>query len=456
MAKKHTRRLGVALTERSVRLVEVQGQGASAKPGKSSIMVADVAALFKDPAAFGRLLREHLTQEGYTAKHAAVGLCSRWVLPRVMSVVKADDDATAGIVRLRIEQDFAGGQSDLVFDYQEAPDADGKRSLLLIGVPARRIDKIKEAFAAAGLSVVSLGSTALDLAASTGDGLSVVLEGDGAAVVRRAGGKTANIAAVPCDPERLSTDAAERDRLAAGALRAATTALGWTSGAGAGVQLIDTASLDEPTRSATADVISQRLDLCTAQQADAALEAALAHARSGAINLVDSKLAVRPARRMPGYAKWVARAAVLLVLVGGVVGYLWVDANKTLDDMQTEYDTIEASAERLALVRQDTKAATGWFDNRPPLLDCLLELTHTFPTRGRIWVTGLTLDENASGVLNCRADDEETMWRYLRAMKDSEALTDVVLRQQNTAGRSDADLVFEVTFTYRPASGEQH
>ncbi|MFI4859630.1 MAG: hypothetical protein ACIAXF_02995 [Phycisphaerales bacterium JB063] len=455
MAKKHTHRLGVALTERSVRLVETHGQGASAKPGKSSILETDVAALFENPAAFGRLLGEHLKQEGYTAKHAAVGLCSRWVLPRVMSVVKADDAATAGIVRLRIEQDFAGGQSDLVFDYQEAPDIDGKRSLLLVGVPARRINKIKDAFAAAGLGVASLSALALDTTAGEPDGLSVVLEQGGAVAVRQTAGKAAHFASVPCDPQRLA-DGPERERLAAGTLRVAATALGWSGGDGGRACLLDAAGLDESTRSATAEALSERVGNCTAKPTDAALAVARAYARPGGINLLDSRLAVRPPRRMPSYTMWLARAAVLLILVGGVVGYLWLDANKHLADLQQQYDAIEGNADRLELVRQNTRAATGWFDNRPPVLDCLLELTRTFPVHGRIWVTGLSLDENASGVLNCRADDEETMWRYLRAMSESEALSDVVLRQQNTAGRSDADLVFEVSFTYRPINGEQH
>ncbi|MEM9414508.1 MAG: hypothetical protein AAGA29_03400 [Planctomycetota bacterium] len=456
MAKKHTHRLGVALTERSVRLVEVRGLGQSAKPGKASALEVDVTALFDDPAGFGRLLREHLEQQAYTAKHVAVGLCSRWVLPRVMSVVKTNDDATVGIVRLRIEQDFAGGQSDLVFDYQDAPEQGGQRSLLLVGVPARRIEKIIEAFAAAGLDLIALGATALDVTSGVDDGVSVVLEDDGAAVVHQAEAKATHFAPLPCGTARLAAVDAERERLASGVLRIATTAWGSTGGTVGRTQLLDAAGLNEATRAATADAIEKGFGSCTIRPADAALEAARRYGKPGTINLIDSKLALRPTRRMPGYAKWLARAAVLLLLAGGVVGYLWMDVNQKRDTLQAEYDAIEGSAERLTLVRQDTKAAAGWFDERPPVLDCLLELTHTFPTRGRIWVTSLTLDENASGVLNCRADDEETMWRYLRAMQESSALTDVALHQQNTAGRSDSDLVFEVTFTYHPPTGESH
>ena len=454
MAKKHTQLLAISLTEKTVQVAQVRGSGGSATQGKRSSFACDSGLLFESPERWGAQLADHLAREGYTAKHAAVGLSARWILPRVIRVVKTDAAATAGIVRLQIEKDFAGGQGDLVFDYQEAGDRAGQRNLLLVGLPARRLDKIRKAFDAAGLSLCSLSATALDIAAAQNDGLCIVLEHGNATLVNKQAGHCIHCASVACDVEVLSEQSG-RDPLARSVARVATTTLGWDRDQ-ADAYLVDAVTLEDARRAQVAKALAQQLGSCDAQPTDPTRHIAQALGQPNSINLLDSRLALRPTRQMPSYAKWLVRAAVLLLLVGGVVGYLWVDANRKRDDLQTQFDAIHDSAQRLEAVHQDTRIAKPWFDDRPAVLDCLLELTHTFPVRGRIWVTGLSLDDATGGVLNCRADDEQTMWRYLHAMSASESLTDVVLRQQDNGGRAETDLVFEVTFTYRRPAQETH
>jgi len=458
MAKQHANLLGIAITETSVQVAECRGTGRSAKAGRRSSFEIDAGEVFESPERFGERLAEHLKQEGYSAKHAAVGLCGRWVLARAMALPSAEGATLAGMVRLKIEREFAGGQVDLCFDYQDAPPAaatgatatSAQRDLLLVGMPKRRLEKLQRGIVAAGLELTRVGATPLDLCASADrDGLGLVVDPAGITLTHRVAGRCAGFATAGYDTTGAGTDNASTKQLVAAASRLAMTNFAGASGP---VVLADTAELDADARAAIAAALAEKFGPCDTAAADAAFAAAREASAADTVNLLDSKLAVAPPRTLPGYAKWLIRAAVLFLLVGGVVGYLWVDANRELTTLQDEYDTIEDSAARLQTVREDTRAAAGWFDDRPPVLDCLLELTHTFPKRGRIWVTALTIEPDASGTVSCRADDEDTMWDYVRAMDASPRLSDVVLRRQNDAGRQADELVFDVSFRYRESA----
>ncbi len=449
MARKHPHQLGIAITERSVHLAEVRSADAKAS-AKASVLEIDGTLMLSDPERFGKRLAEHLEQEGYTAKHASVGLCSRWVMARPMQLPPAEGEALAGMARLKIEREFAGGHGDLVFDYQLAGQLNEQTGLLMVGLPAKRLDQVTRAFTAAGLQVQRLGATALDIMQGQPDGLALVLDPAGSTLARNDAGGCVGFGSVGVDTAQLDGTAEPAQRLAAATARLAMT--GFAAGADStrGVALVDAVGLDDPAYTALCSAMQETLGPCDARRADTALAAARATHRSGSVNLLDSKLTPKPPRRMPGYAGWLIRAAAVLLLVAAVAGYFWYDANHELAQLQDEYDGLRDDAERLQAIRQDTRAASGWYDDRPAVLDCLLELTHTFPQRGRIWVAGLTLSADASGTVICRAADEQTMWRYVNAMIDSKALTDVALRQHSETGRQGSEVSFDVTFTYQP------
>lgn len=452
MARKQSHQLGIAITERSVHLAEVRSADANAPAVKASTLEIDGSQMLSNPDRFGKQLAEHLKQEGYTARHASVGLCSRWVLARPIQLPPADGEALAGMARLKIEREFAGGHGDLVFDYQLAGEQGGQTALLMVGLPAKRLEQVTRAFIAAGLHIQRLGATALDIMANQPDGLALILDPAGSTLARNDAGACVGFGSVGIDTAQLDATAESAQRLATATARLAMTGFAAEADTRSGVALIDTAGLDEPTQAAVRTTMQDTLGPCHSHAADTALAAAHATHRTGSVNLLDSKLTPRPPRRMPGYAGWLIRAAAVLLLVAAVAGYFWYDAKHELTQLQDEYDTLRDDADRLQAVRQDTRAASGWYDDRPAVLDCLLELTRTFPQRGRIWVAGLTLSADASGTVICRAADEQTMWRYVNAMIDSEALTDVALRQHSETGRQGSEVSFDVTFTYKPSA----
>jgi Tfp pilus assembly protein PilN len=155
-------------------------------------------------------------------------------------------------------------------------------------------------------------------------------------------------------------------------------------------------------------------------------------------------------RRYGTLTRGAVAAAALLLLAAGVTFYFWQSATSRLDQLQAEIDAIASDASELERLHDQTRAAAGWFDDRLPILDGLLELTRAFPREGRVWVTQFTLDENRGGLVRGQAGDEATMLVYLNAMRAAPALTDLELRDWTDAGRDGRAVTFEITFQYQP------
>ena len=155
--------------------------------------------------------------------------------------------------------------------------------------------------------------------------------------------------------------------------------------------------------------------------------------------------------RLPTGVRWAIRAAVLALLIGGTAAYLWLDAASRRDALQAELDTISAKAEELRVVVDDTQSAQTWYDKRPPALDCLLELTRTFPTQGEIRVETLTLREDMTGQIDCAAEDSETMDDYFIKMQRSDKLLQINRGSVRPAGGSSTWIDFPISFKFDPA-----
>ena len=91
--------------------------------------------------ALGEALRAHLNEEGYTGKRVAVGLPGAWVLARRWDVPPVDDAARAGIVRMRVEKEFASGPARLAFDFVDVLADGGAGGVLLVGVREDRLSR---------------------------------------------------------------------------------------------------------------------------------------------------------------------------------------------------------------------------------------------------------------------------------------------------------------------------
>lgn len=453
--------LGLALGTNRAYVAEVRRARGGDVVTRQAVLPLTPGADLDNPAGLGAALSALLKAEGFKANHVAIGLCSRWVLASPRTLPPLNDEALVGAVRLQIERDYAGGRDDLVFDFTEPTPPNGQRKLVLMGTQRKRLQQATQAALAAGLRVTYVMPTVLAVAAGTGatepgaeapsaggESLCIALEDDGAALVHLKGGRCHGLTSIPFDPAALDDAATAGPAPWAQALARAADALGAGS---ASPMLINSAQLnDAQLQQARAALAPAMGAIATAAANPAAAVATAALRRTVGVNFTRPRLMQKAKRSLPSAAQWAIRAAVFLLLIVAAVGYLWFEANHELTQLKDDYAAIKDQADRLAQVQADTSAMAGWYDERPPVLDCLLELTRTFPRAGRIWVTALTLDENAAGTLNCKAADERTMYQYLNAMKASPHLADVQLQVRQTTDREGQTVRFDVTFRYEP------
>ena len=90
----------------------------------------------------------------------------------------------------------------------------------------------------------------------------------------------------------------------------------------------------------------------------------------------------------------------------------------------------------------------GWYESRPPMLDCLRALTMAFPNSGQVWTSSLSLRDDMTGTLTGKATDEKTVLDLMDHLKSSGPFASVQLQQlrQDTRGVS-----FSITFTFTGA-----
>lgn len=442
--------LCITLTPGSAHIVEAKRAGQGAQLIRHSTLDLVPGADLDAPAGLGSALAQHLKQQGYGSRHAVIGLCPRWVLARQRMVPPADSESMRGIVSLQIEREFAGSSSTMTFDYlaNQAGDDAAQTALLLAGARSSVLRQIEQAAIAAGLQLD--GITATPIAAATGlSGTVVLVEPGVSAVMRVQGGRVIAMASCNAEPGTLAEQQG-RTKLIADVSRCLLQLPGETVGEAVTLLLPDTVS--QADAQALADEAAQRLGVAgvTAQQADSA-ELLANHALQSGVKTIDflhSRLTPPRQSRVSPAMRWAIRAAVLVLLIGGLGVYFWFDATSRRDDLQAEYDAIKDKAEQLEQVRNDLKLTEGWYDKRPPVLDCMLELTRTFPTQGEIRVETLILNDDMTGRVDCTAEDRTTMDHYFSAMRSAAALADVNPGGVRPAGGRSNWIDFPVTFRF--------
>jgi hypothetical protein len=440
--------LGVALTPTSADLSEVRRDGKGVKVLRRSTLVFAPDAGLDQPANLGAALAEHLESNGYTTRHAVIGLCPRWVLTRLKQVPPADRDAIRGIVNLQIERDFAGSASDMTFDYLLGEVAGGSTDapLVLAGVRQTVLDQARQAAQAAGLRTETITPTAF-AAASKHSGTVIQIEDGVAGVLRVRDGMVEALASCQADANALH-DPTARGRLLSDLSRCVMQLPGGAASGDVTV-ILPTSIADADARQFVAEA-EDRFGRVNAVHADAASMLAEHATTSGTalIRFNDSKLAPPKGRRISSRVKWALRAAVVVLLIVGTGLYLWTDATSRRDALQAELDAISQTAEDLGTIQSDTVQVASWYDKRPPALECMLELTRTFPKQGEIRVETLTLRGEMLGQIDCAASDRETMDTYFTQMQRSDSLLKINRGPVRPSGGNSTWIDFSVAFRF--------
>ena len=438
MAKTPRHILVIELRRSSLRAAEM-AVDPSAQPGPAIELAAEPGEAWSVDAALGRRLATQIKKAGLKARRAVVGVPGTWVLARRWDLPPVPEAQLAGIVRLRTEKDFAS-PAPLAFDFVPAPSEGEQRGVLVVGLRRDRLDGIAAMLQAAGLETAQI--TPLAAAAANPSGRTLVLEDGSATLIGRSNGQAYGLtsATVGEAPARWTADVT---RLQASLHPPAEITPG-------PLELVDLAG-DRPQ---WVEHLNESMPQLQTTRADGLTRLGRAHAAADdqAIDWSADRLKPPAPKRWSRTVAWSVRAAALVLLVALVGAYFWHEASSRVDELQQEYDLVSPQAAQLEQMHERTRDAADWFDQRLPVMDCLLELTRTFPQRGRIWVTQFTLSDDRGGVVRCQAENKDTMLAYLNAMQQSPSLDAIELRDWNETGRDERTVVFEIVFKYRPAT----
>lgn len=404
--------LGLALRGQAIAAAEVSASHGRFRLERAELMPLGPTARLDEPEALGAAIKDFLRSRGFTARQCVIALDAGRLATKEKRLPEAAAGNLVEILRLAAEGDFAGGEQDLAFDYVASTNETGT-NVLLMAAPRGVIDQALRASRAAGLNVIGVTSSATALASAGG--------GSGERLVLAVGGDGGELVVDSPDGARLIR------RLDAGGLEAQllrVVASGQGLGAIKELVVWGETGLDEKAM----DALGQRLGLVVRAARfphDLGLEgavgaggeglaraaaAALAGARGGEIipDFLHSRLARTPKPTMGRVTFWSLVAAVCLIAATAWYVLDWQAGQNEIAKLESRLASL-ASPVKVAQGRiERTRFVRGWFDQRPPILECLRAVTLAFP-EDRIWATRLEVREDLTVSLTGKAAGKEAV-----------------------------------------------
>lgn len=458
--------LGLAITDGAVLCAQVGGSLTKPVVQKVGRFVAE-SIPGADPSETGRALGAFLREHGFHSSRAVVGLPARWLMSQDKDLPPGTTAEVESILRIHAERmTAAADKANVVVDYTTGTtSADtgttGTRALL-VAILSNQLDGVTRFATAAGLNLLGATPTALALQRLLGNAASgpLVLLGErGAEMVVSTDGS----------PRVLRHIAAPVNAVATELRRALATAGGsdvsgvvlW-DGAGLTVQdcrqlgeRLNAGTIDRPTlQSVGASVDGGALNGAAQNRTADAYLPAVAVAALGldrprsAVNFLQTKLVAPTESRFGRRTVWAALVAVLVV-VG--IATLYV----TVLDREAEAVALDA---QLKKIEPDLKSANatidrvsfgrGFFENRPPYLECLREVTLAFGYEEPIWATQFSLGENRKGSVRGKAATSEIVLSVGDRLKANRNFRNVTSADTRSGTGRDVEVTFTVNFEY--------
>ena len=470
--------LGLALGERSIACAEIAISGDRRTLRRTASFTIPPDASFDKPEAIGRPLAVFLRQQRFRATRAIVGVPARWLMTTECQVPPSGGDQLVSLLRLQAERRSVSESGEMIFDYTGRVDTAQGGRVMLVGILREQLERIESLLDSAGISVVAVTPTALALASAMQQDRDrpmlllgrqaaelVWQQGDAPRLLRHLTLTTVNgdnaLALAPLGSELRRSMALvsagegglgdemllwDGIGLSQGQVSDLSSRLGMNLRAGSGSGFKPFGVHADP------DCGTGR-DSCEPGLFAPALALALSGAqrRGLSLDLKHSRLAPPRRRSFDRRLVW----AIVLTVVGvlTIASLYWnvhqrrgelVDLESKLEAMGPD---IKAAEQMLAHVTY----ANGYFDARPPILDCLREITLTFRDEQPVWVTSFVLREHGKGQLIGKATDQNTIIDLCDRLRKNTRFTDVRILQMtevNVAGGRSKEQSFTIAFTF--------
>lgn len=459
--------LGIAIGDQSLTIAEVHAARDGAEVRRTARMELEAPLATSDPEALGQALSQFLRKNRFKASRVVLGVPARWLVARERDLPPASSEQAAGMLRLQAERLFSSELKDLVFDFAGEPDARQASKVLLVAMPRRQLDRVVEIAEAAGLKVHAVMPSVLALAAGGGDGsknsLWLSLSRDAAELLVQTDNNPRLLRHLPV----RGSDLASQNGTRMGAMTGLGGELKRASvltpgGADRAVLLCDGIGLKPEERSALEAQAGIAMRDCpqpgaTEEGSDAtpaiALGGVATRPQQAPVDFAHPRLAApRPKR--------VSRATVYAGIVGAMVvlalgALLWDirGRQQALAEMSGRLKTYAPNIAAAEHAAERVNIGRGWFESRPPVLECLREVTLAFRDDEEIFVTNFHLRDNGQGQLSGKSGDNRFVINLLERLKNNPLFADVSFQQTQDAGGNSRDVSFSLKFTFVGAGG---
>jgi hypothetical protein len=417
-----------------------------------------------------------LRQKGFTASRVVVGVPARWLIAVEKEIPPTDPQQARAALRLQAERLAVAEHDELIFDFAGEADPREPRKVLLVGMLRQRLDRVERMMDAAGMSVAAVTSSALALSAAAlkGDRSAgvLMLNRGGGEMVWRQDGAPRMLRHIP-----ISLNGHELPQLAPlGSELRRAVALTATNGQleNKELLLVDGVGL----QSNEIEELSDRLGV--AVKFDDVLSALRLRSEAGAVtdtetpgkplavfasamslgvaaakpellpvNFKHSRLATPQAARISRHMTYaiVLGAAALVAIVSMI--FIAHSRQSTLDDLTAQNNQLKPGVAAAQLAIDRLNYGRGFFEkNRPPVLDCLKDLTASFHDDERMWATTLTVRENGKGNLSGKSADRDTVLNVINRLQRNRNFVDVKLQDLREADQRSHEVAFSITFIY--------
>jgi hypothetical protein len=138
-------------------------------------------------------------------------------------------------------------------------------------------------------------------------------------------------------------------------------------------------------------------------------------------------------------------------LLAGIIA-LWINSHNRqgqLDDINAQLKALDSQKLAAQVTVDRLKYGRGYFGgSRPPVLDCLKELSGAFEENEKIWATNLTFRENGKGQITGKAADQGTILALLNRLKKNKHFSDVKAPEQRESDTRSHEWSYTISFDY--------
>lgn len=468
--------LGLAFSELGIACAEVSASGDKRSVRRTAAFVFTAELSLAKPDAAGAALAAFLREKRFAASRVVAGIPARWMMASEKEIPPANEQQARAALQMQAERMGSGDSGEIVFDFVGKPNPHAASRVLLVGLPRAQLDRVHRILDVAGLNIAAITSTGL----ATSDGLNgdenerpMLLIGPGGAemVLRGVGSTRAlrHMALTPNGQGKPSVQAlgSELRRAVALGMSNGTQEMLLLDGIGLGADQVAELSTRVGVQMRTGEewkLLGVTADSVTSSQAlggesrpialfAPAVSLALAGSKSEAlpVDFTHSRLAPAKKQRLGRNAILGITAAVLVV--AGII-LLAVQIHKSqgeLDAINVQIKQIEDRSKPAQTLVDHVTYAQTYFDQRPPALECLRQLTLSFKDDEKIWVTSFNFHADGKCTLQGKAADQDTALAMVERLKKNPKFTAVERLDVHEADPRSHEWQFSFNFTYNPA-----